>query len=172
MKVFGIDLAAKETRRTGMCILTNSVRIFSVKTNYEIISNIKSEVPDVVCIDAPLKIVNYPYRMCERILIRMGFRPLPLTMKSMKELALRAVKLKKLFNKMSIDVIETFPRVVETILGIRKEHVEKYLGITINKDEYDAYLCAKVGNLYMKGNAISICNNFFIPKFKSHAFKF
>ena len=44
-----------------------------------------------------------------------------------------------------IEVIEVFPRATEKILGLKK-------GKKVNKDKYDALLCAITGEFYLKGN--------------------
>ncbi len=61
-----------------------------------------------------------------------------------KILVERAINLIKKLDK-KIEVIEVFPRATEKILGLKKEK-------RVNKDKYDALLCAITGECYLKGN--------------------
>jgi len=141
-KVIGIDLAAKERNPTGICILKEKVITKIVYKDEEILKTIEQEKPLVVVFDAPLSI-EIPFRECERELIKRGFHPLPLSLKSMQELAIRAQKLKEKIEYVSI---ETFPRAVEKILNFSYEKFRKYFR---TKHEYDAWLCAIVGKCYL-----------------------
>ncbi len=140
----GIDLAAKNKNPTGICVLNSKLSCFTVFKDEEILDLINKYKPLIVAIDAPLNI-EIPFREAERELIKRGFHVLPLSLKSMQELSLRA---QKLISKIKSKVIETFPRAVERILRFNYKLFKLYFR---NKHEYDAWLCAIVAKLYYYG---------------------
>ena len=147
MRILGIDLAAKETNPTGICIFEDwRAECRTVKSDEEILEIVRAVRPDLIVVDAPLSISENAWRDGEEALLRMGKRPLPLTMGSMRELAERAVKLKKHWK---VKTIETFPSAFRPkILDVKM--VRKIIGIK-NKHERDALLCALVGRRYFHG---------------------
>ncbi len=56
----------------------------------------------------------------------------------------RAIKLASVFRRLGFKVIEVFPRATERVLGLKKEK-------RVNKDKYDALLCALTGKYYLLG---------------------
>jgi len=92
MKIVGIDLAAEEHNPTGVCVFQDwQVRCTTVKSDEEIVEFVRREAPDLIVVDAPLGMSRGPWRDGEEELIRMGKRPLPLTMESMKKLVERGL---------------------------------------------------------------------------------
>lgn len=157
----GIDLAAKEKNYTGICIIdekTNVILASIVKTNKEIkktlkaIEKWKGKNIKVIAIDAPLT-KSKKDRETERLLRKKGFKPLSLKLKSMQELAKRALKLKKYFNKKNITVIETYPSAIKN-----KYHINEFKNKHIN----DAFKAALVALFYDKGKYKKIGNVYLI----------
>jgi predicted nuclease with RNAse H fold len=56
----------------------------------------------------------------------------------------RGIKLASKLRELGYKCIEVFPRATEKILGLKKER-------RVNKDKYDALLCALTGKYYLNG---------------------
>jgi predicted nuclease with RNAse H fold len=149
MKVIGVDLAAKEDNPTGIAIIGREESAKLVYTDKEILDIVELEKPEVVAIDAPLHHHVKSWRSAERALMKKGFHPLPLTIRSMKELTDRAIALKK---KISCKVIEVFPSATRAILV---PTMPKHL----NKDEQDALLAARTAKMYLENKTESLGAN-------------
>ena len=146
--ILGLDLSAKENRRTGYFYVDNEPKFGILYKNEEILNLMKKEKFKYIFIDAPLT-YKYPYRIEEELLYKEGFRPLPLSLRSMKELYERANYLKnKILEMGDIKVFETFPRAVEKILKLKYEY---FKNIFYYKDIYDAYLSFLSGLFYVNG---------------------
>lgn len=136
----GIDLAANPKNKSGVVAIDiNGKIIFAkeLKTNSEIISKVNQLKPLVVAIDAPLSLTRKPWREAEKELLKLGYKPLPLTMPSMIMLAKRAIKLAK---KLKGEVIETFAPALRHRKKFKSEHLN------------DAYACALLARDYFLGN--------------------
>ena len=153
VKIVGLDLAGKEKNPTGFCLLKiegkkRSSECWILYKDEEIFIKIEEIKPKVVCIDAPF---SYPqkgyFRKCDLELIKKGFRCLSPLFPGVKILVERARNLVRKIKEKDerIEVIEVFPRAAEKILGLEKEK-------RVNKDKYDALLCAITGEFYLKGN--------------------
>ena len=147
--ILGIDLAAKEKNPTGICYDDKKLITSILYSDEEILNLVYKINPAIIVFDSPLSIEE-PYRKAERELIRRGYKPLPLNIKSMKELYNRAIGLiNKIREKLGeVIIIETFPRAVEKIIGFDYNKFKKYFR---TKHEYDAWLCFIVGKLYLFG---------------------
>lgn len=163
MKVVGLDLAGKAENPTGFCVLTeNGSETKLLHTDEEILQEIDNAKPDVIAIDAPLWIPRQqmghmvPWRNCDQLLLKRGFRPLSPMMPTMMQLAERGMKLVKDFRSKGYNAFETFPRAAEKILGLSKEPRR-------NQDEYDALLCALTGKAYLEGTAENL-DGIIVPK--------
>jgi len=159
--ILGLDLSAKEKNKTGYFYL-NKKPIFGIlHKNEEILNLVENEKFKYIFIDAPLS-YEYPYREEERLLYKHGFKPLPLSLKSMKLLYERANLLKNKIIEINKDteVYETFPRAVEKILKLKYEYFSK---IFKYKDIYDAYL-AYLAGLFFKLNRYEKFGNLILPK--------
>lgn len=141
MRFGGLDLSAREKNPSGVCIYPD--RCKTLFNDDEILAFL--EDTDIVAIDAPLSYES-PWRDSERELIRRGFRPLPLSMGSMRELYERARKLKE---NLSATVIETFVAPMRSPLV---DVVAKKYGW--NKHERDAFLCALAAKAYHEGRVV------------------
>ncbi|MEM1895678.1 MAG: DUF429 domain-containing protein [Nanopusillaceae archaeon] len=160
-RIVGIDLAAKEKNKTGLCYKDTILKFKIVYTNEEILEIIKSIKPDIVVIDAPLSKEKIPFRDSDLELLRRGFRPMPLSIKSIFELANRGILIKNEIEKtMKSKVLETFPRAVEKILGFKYEKFKHYFK---SKHLYDSWLCYLAGLYYSIGKSENI-NGIIIPK--------
>jgi predicted nuclease with RNAse H fold len=159
--ILGLDLSAKENNKTGYFYL-NKKPIFGIlHKNEEILNLIENEKFKYIFIDAPLS-YEYPYREEERLLYKNGFKPLPLSLKSMKLLYERANLLKNKIIEIDkdIEVYETFPRAVEKILKLKYQYFSKVFKY---KDIYDAYLSYLAG-LFFKLNRYEKFGNLILPK--------
>jgi predicted nuclease with RNAse H fold len=181
VKVVGIDLAGSENRPTGFCAMTEKL---VVKTNIvykdcEIIDLIKSTMPRVAAIDAPLSLPRgraslearepYHLRECDRELMKMRIRFFPITLGPMRRLTERGMRLKPIIEQLGVEVIEVYPGGAQDVLRIPRKHVSlegllrglRRLGIKglrrdMSGDELDAVTCAFVGYLYLKGEYVAL----------------
>ncbi|BBL45248.1 hypothetical protein MJ1_0071 [Nanobdella aerobiophila] len=141
--ILGLDLSAKEKNKTGYFYIKDNVNYGILHKDKDIINLIKEVGFKFVFIDAPVS-YEYPYRIEERLLYKEGFKPLPLSIKSMKALYERTNYI--MGQLKDIKFIETFPRAVEKILKLKYEyfdHIFRY------KDIYDAYLAFLSGLFYI-----------------------
>ena len=164
MKIIGIDLAGKDKNPTGYCVLIIEKENDKIEKNVllykdeEIITEVKKENPKIICIDAPLSFPRSGYfREADIELKRRGFKPLSPLFPGMKPLVERGIRLKKIFEEVGYKVIEVFPRATEKILNLEKEK-------RVNKDLYDAFLCALTGKYYIKNQYEILGNEIIIPK--------
>lgn len=151
MRVVGLDLAGKPENPTGFCLLTDEgAQTKLLYSDKEIIEEIEKAKPEAVAIDAPLWLPKLhggklvPWRNCDQLLLKRGFRPLSPMLPTMQQLAHRAMKLVRELNARGYKSFETFPRATEKILGLSKEPRK-------NQDEYDALLCALAAKAYLEG---------------------
>ncbi|MEM4757978.1 MAG: hypothetical protein QW184_02390 [Nanopusillaceae archaeon] len=153
-RIIGIDLAAKEKNKTGLCYKDKILKFKIVYTNEEIFEIIKYVNPEIVVIDAPLSKEKIPFRKSELELLKRGFRPMPLSIKSISDLADRGIFIKNKIKKIAkSNVFETFPRAVEKILGFKYEKFKHYFK---SKHLYDSWLCYLAGLYYSIGKSENI----------------
>ncbi len=176
-KVVGLDLAGKENNSSGICLLVgNFAKVKLIKSDNEIIEFIRQNSPDAIGIDAPLSTGD---RICDRLLKKYG--AMPLKLKSIFELAKRAINLmESLRNISNATIIEVFPTATAKILGFYKKNFNEKVSLSVetlkinklskfNDDEFDAFLCALTAYLYLKGFTQSIGDDngrIIIPKDK------
>ena len=155
MKVAGIDLAGREKNPTGICIIGEETKFFTLYEDENIIECINHASPQLVAIDAPLMEGKIRIRDVDIMLKKYG--AMPPTMKFMKELCLRGRNIAK---RIPFPIIEVFPTASAKIIGFyKKDHREmaNILNIEVkNEHEMDAYIAALTGMLYLKGKAIEI----------------
>ncbi len=177
MSIVGIDLAGVETRPTGFCILQGlSAHTNVLFTDKDVIEKTFAVKPLIVAIDAPLYLppgrisledrTGPHLRQSDRELLKMGIKFFPATLGPMRKLTARGIKLRKVFEKARLRVIEAYPGGAQDVLGIpRKQHGMagllaglKDLGVfglssTMNDHELDAVTCAYIGKLFLEGKA-------------------
>ena len=160
----GVDLSASQSRPTSICVVVEGVLSFCDRSisNTEIttlILRFKGKI--VVAIDAPLSIVDKGFRPVEKLLIRDGFKLLPLGLPGMRKLALRAIELKESLEKKGIVVIETHPSSALKSAGCTRSNgigcLRKFVVIpdeTIfeSRDDVDAAIAAVVAWSYITGH--------------------
>ncbi len=164
--VVGVDLAALQSKPTGICILRGrQAEVLTLYTDSEIIEAIRSINPVLVAIDAPLTQPTRrgdPFRECERKLLEKGVRMLPLTLPSMAKLMERGVRLRKrITEECGGKVIEVYPSGALSIWRKKKKPTyvfellrEKSVEITreeLSPHELDAAIAALIGLLHLEG---------------------
>ncbi len=154
MRIVGIDLAGLETNETGFCVLDSEegkdkVRVKRLLTDREILNEIEEvneeKKIDVIAIDAPFDWPKEGYfRKCDLLLKARGFSPLSPVFPGMKPLTRRGKMLSTILRNRGFRVIEVFAKASEKIFGLEKKRA-------VNKDEYDALICALTGKAYLQG---------------------
>ncbi|MGC9112089.1 DUF429 domain-containing protein [Acidilobus sp.] len=152
----GIDLAASPKRVTGLAVVRGrSVSTKSTHTDEEILNFIVAEFPEVVALDSPLSLGRGPFRDFELAAVSKGFRLLPLTMRSMRSLAIRGMRIAHALSSLGIKVIETHPTSAVKSSGcadvhdiIRSLDLEVVPGSMSNRHEVDAAVAALAAMCY------------------------
>jgi len=174
----GVDLAGSELRNTGFCYMRDDmcVKTYILKSDEEILRSVLNANPDIVSVDAPLSLPRGrpnlerkgpPHlRACDKELIRLGIRFLPLTLGPMRMLTARGMRLKDSLEAKQFKVIECYPGAAQDVLGIPRKTQDVNLlqdmlidiGIrgdiekrTLTHDELDAVTAALVGMMYLRG---------------------
>lgn len=144
-----------------------------MKEDEEIIGFISERDVGLVAVDAPLSLPrkggNQAYRECDRRLVEMGVRLLPLTLPPMRMLTLRGMRLKRRLERLGYRVVEVYPGGAQDILGIprKRKGLEelrrgleslglKGLRSDASADELDAATCALVGWMYLQGRCMEV----------------
>jgi len=161
MITVGVDLAAKESNPTGICVLDDKIVVETVYTDREIVERIYGYKTGecLVAVDAPLVSDGVAkVRLADRLLKKYG--ALPPTMRGMRSLVSRAFNIVRDMRGRGYRVVEVFPIASAKILGIYDKDyrvVAKKLEIKISsKHELDAYLCALTGKLFLEGKAMTV----------------
>jgi len=171
----GVDLAGSPRNWTGLCHLDELLgcEVAKVHGDEEIVDFIVERSPSIVAIDAPLTLPRGDragsMRECDRALRRMGLRPLPLTLRSMRLLTMRGIRLRERLEDLGFKVIEVFPTGAQKILGIstKRDGIErlredlrrlglKNLPMDVDGDILDAATCALIGILHLKGLCVEV----------------
>ena len=166
--IVGIDLSAKETNITPICInflRTNAVITHQLLTNEEIISLLEKvkhliEKQLMIVIDAPLSWNGKPYRELDKKAVKLGAHLLPMSLPGMQQLFKRATFLVSMIEK-ALDtnlIFETHPSSIAIILGFKNtvELVKKHYGEELCKGMADAYTCCFAGELFLTGKSVLI----------------
>lgn len=152
----GIDLAASPKGVTGLAVVRGrSISTKSVHTDEEILNFVVTASPEVVALDSPLSLGKGPFRDFELAAMSKGFRLLPLTMRSMRLLAIRGMRIAHTLSSLGIKVIETHPASAVKSSGcadvrdvIRSLDLEALPGSMSNRHEVDAAVAALVAMCY------------------------
>ncbi len=177
--VIGLDLAGSERRNTGFCVMDAKMRCSTsvLHTDAEVVSKTLEAHPQVVSIDAPLFLPRGRvslekrgpphFRECDKELLRMKIRFFPISLGPMRMLTARGMKLRGVFEKEGLEVIESFPGAIQDILGMPRkqagvgllEAALRRYGVAMPRteaeysgDELDAITSALVGLMYLKGS--------------------
>ena len=166
MRCVGIDLAGLETNETGFCVLDSEgdkdkVLVKRLLSDREILNEIEEvneeKKIDVIAIDAPFGWPEQGYfRQCDILLKSRGFSPLSPVFPGMKPLTRRGKMLSGILRKRGFHVIEVFAKASEKIFGLERKK-------QVNKDEYDALVCALTGKAYLRENFENL-DGIIIPK--------
>lgn len=174
--VVGVDLAGSRKRWTGLCYLDEGLRceLRKAKDDEEIVGFVVERMPKLVAIDAPLSLPRGwrgadaggpAYRECDKRLLEMGIRLLPLTLRPMTMLTMRGIGLKRRLEELGYKVIEVYPGGAQDVLGISRKCCEIKAGLealglkgleNAGKDELDAATCALVGWMYLRGMCVEV----------------
>jgi hypothetical protein len=148
----------------------------AVQTDEDIIALVEASAPDLIVIDAPLRLPpgrrslddrnGEHFRPCDRELLSRGIKFFPITLGPMRMLTTRGIRLRKRFERRGIPALEMYPGGAQDIWKIRRKQYGLELlrnglrrlgiaGITpdMTHDELDAVTGAYVGVLYLKGRA-------------------
>jgi len=161
--VGGLDLAAKESRCSGYAVIKYSgsvaevVAVKCLSSDDEIIDQVIRDGVKVLAVDAPL--MSEPrMRDLDRELIRMGLRVFPPSFRWMRDLTLRAWRLREKLLDKGVEVIETHPRSVLRYAGVggidellTKLNVHSGFSGKLSGDVADALVCALVSLCYVLG---------------------
>jgi uncharacterized protein YprB with RNaseH-like and TPR domain/predicted nuclease with RNAse H fold/dephospho-CoA kinase len=175
--VIGIDLTGSERRPSGWCVLRgNDVSTQLVGSDQALIAQAALWQPGIVSIDSPLSLpagrasvsdddpnrAEYGItRQCERTLRKRGINVYPCLLPSMQKLTARGIALATAFRQLGIPVIESYPGVVQDIIGLPRKRASLDLlraGLTdfgllgvrsdASHDELDAITSALVGYFF------------------------
>jgi dephospho-CoA kinase/predicted nuclease with RNAse H fold len=125
-------------------------------------------------------------RICERVLKKRGVNAYPTLLPSMQKLTKRGIELADKLRKLGIPVIESYPGVVQDIIGLPRKQVSlellkkglgkfglkgSFLKEEVSHDEIDAITSAIVGMFFLSGDYEGIGdlreNLMIIPDLKS-----
>ena len=185
MNYVGLDLAGSAGRPTGACVINNAmlVRCRILHTDSEIVEFVRESRTRHVAIDAPLALPRgrhclrehcrgrNHFRVCDRVLMRMGIKFFPITIGPMRALTARGIRIRRVLEQQRLQVVETYPGAAQDLLGIpRKQHGLRELqqglldlgckgDVTTREltgDELDAISCALVAKEYANGSYVAI----------------
>ena len=170
MIVAGLDLAAKPERCSGYAAIDLGElavkEVGCLGDNESIINAVRNA--RVVAVDAPLTLPKRGgFREVDRLLIKVGGRVLPLTLRGMAMLTRRGINLAKNLERLGVKVIETHPRSALVVSGCSTlQEVFDVLGIKVfepyrplldtKRDLRDAAIAAVVAACYLRGCATRI----------------
>ncbi len=185
MKYVGLDLAGSPNRPTGACVVDGGlkVRCSVLHSDEEILQFVLGSRAKHIGIDAPLALAKgrhclgehcrgrAHFRVCDRVLMRMGIKFFPITIGPMRTLTARGINLKKKLETLQVHVFETYPGAAQDLLGMpRKQRGWQALqqalvgfgckGDAVTRDltgdELDAISCALVAKEYAEGSYLAI----------------
>ncbi len=162
VRVAGLDPSGSAKRFSGLAVLDDTILVYVNKLKYDldIVNTVLSLKPLVIAIDSPLSHADM-YREVDLLMKKKGYRVLPPGWKSMKMLVERSIRLKRLFEKHGIIVIETHPysalkssKCMEYNILFKKHGIK--IPRILSRDEYDAVVAALVAKYYLDGRALRI----------------
>ena len=188
-RVVGIDLTGSEKRATGWAYMEGArAETRLIKTDDEILEEIRSVDPDLVSIDSPLSLPQGRLhvrdddpgrsrfgimRECERTLKRRGINVYPCLIPSMQGLTARGIRIAERLRSTGIPVIESYPGAAQDIMNIPRKRASlvqlkeglRLFGVTgdfiskdVSHDEVDAVTSAVVGLFFWSGRYEALGN--------------
>ena len=188
-RVVGIDLTGSERRATGWCYMEGyRAETRLIRTDDEILQEIRSAKPQLVSIDSPLSLpqgrihvrdddpgrVRFGImRQCERTLKRRGINVYPSLIPSMQGLTGRGIRIAEKIRSLGIPVIESYPGAAQDIMNIPRKRASldllkeglRLFGVTgnflfskVTHDEVDAVTSAVVGMFFWSGRFEALGN--------------
>ncbi len=163
--MMGIDLAGKTENPTGCALWKDrTVKTSLIYTDNEILEDIAHSKPLIIAIDAPF---SFPkrglLRKADKEMIRRGYRVFPPSMKTMRKLTVRAIKLNKLIAEKGYKIIEVHPTSTRKALNMPSkdwkeiQKILKSVGLegdfkvrTLSPHEIDAVTAALTAYLHMQ----------------------
>ena len=163
--IMGIDPAGKPQNPTGCAIWKDgTVKTSLIYTDNEILENIARSKPAIIAIDAPF---SFPkrgiLRKADKEMIRRGYRVFPPSIKAMRKLTARTIKLNKLIAEKGYKIIEVHPTSTRKALNIPAKEwkeIQKILksirlegdfkARTLTPHEIDAITAALTAYLHMQ----------------------
>jgi len=155
---------------------TMDCRTEVLHTDEEVVAKTVAARPRVVSIDAPLflplgraslETKGPPHlRECDKELLRMKIKFFPISLGPMRMLTARGMRLRSVFEKERLEVIESFPGAIQDILGMPRkqagidklERALRRYGVSWKKkarltgDELDGITSALVGLMYARND--------------------
>lgn len=169
--IIGIDLAGKPEKPTGIAFWKRkNISVHIVHSDDEVLEGTKNFNPTIIAIDAPLNLPKVGIlRKADTEMIKMNYRVFPPTLKTMKTLTLRAIRLKELMEKEGFKILEVHPTSTRKALGMPLKNWEKIQNIlksiglkgdvqlrALTSHEIDAVTAALTAYLYIKGETENI----------------
>jgi predicted nuclease with RNAse H fold len=163
--IIGIDLAGKPENPTGWAVWENKkVKTNLICTDEEILEGITRSKPAIIAVDAPFTLPKSGmFRKADREMIRRGYRVFPPSLRAMKKLTTRAIKLTKLIGKGGYETIEVHPTSTRKALSMpskdwgKIQTILKRIGLegdikgrVLTSHEVDAVTAALTAYLHMK----------------------
>jgi uncharacterized protein YprB with RNaseH-like and TPR domain/predicted nuclease with RNAse H fold len=189
LKVIGIDLTGSELRPSGWCLLDGSFAVTRrLASDDDIVRNTLEISPSLISIDSPLSLPRGRVvvtdddpgretygitRHCERVLKRRGINVYPCLIKSMQLLTARGIRLARMFRRLGVPVIESYPGAAQDIMNIPRKRADlgllqkgisdfgikgDFLVNAVSHDELDAITSAIVGLFFLSGRFEALGN--------------
>ena len=160
----GLDPSASPRKSSGLAFLEPGFTLLLLlpRTDQEIIDAVKKYMPKLIAIDSPLSHAR-GYRKVDILLKKHGYKVLPPGWPAMRKLVNRGIKLKSIFEKLGIKVIETHPRSAlrssncrsfKDLLGNLGYSEISKIADFLNQDEKDAIIASFVALYYDLGKTV------------------
>jgi len=175
--ILGVDLAGSPRRPTGICLLKGlQARTFICLSDEEILESVRRENPDLIAIDAPLRLPpgrksiedrsGAHFRECDIELRKRKIRFFPITLGPMRMLTSRGIALREKCEIIGFRAVEIYPGGAQDVWGIPRARRNKAglrkglqrlgikgLELDISDHELDAATGALVGFHFLRNQA-------------------
>ena len=145
--IAGVDLSVRrKSALATLNLLDGTLRLDKVD-GQDLLRELR-EV-DIVAVDSPLS-YRPPFRDFERLMIRKGFRLLPLSLKGMRDLTLMGIELKNKLEAYGTAVLETHPSSALRVVG-----PPRFSSLScLDKDLMDSLVCLLASYSLLKNKVI------------------